>query len=73
LVLAAGDVSIHHCLTLHGSAPNTSARPRRTIILRMFDADCRLDPAKLPPGAESYFPTDAEGHLATSSFPLVHI
>ena len=71
LVLAAGDVSIHHCLTLHGSEPNTSARPRRTIILRMFDADCRLDAAKLPPGAEAYFPTDADGHLATSAFPIV--
>jgi ectoine hydroxylase-related dioxygenase (phytanoyl-CoA dioxygenase family) len=72
LVLAAGDVSVHHCLTLHGSAPNTSARPRRTIILRMFDATCRLDATKLPPGAEAYFPTNADGHLETSAFPLVH-
>jgi ectoine hydroxylase-related dioxygenase (phytanoyl-CoA dioxygenase family) len=72
LPLAAGDVTIHHCLTLHGSAPNTSARPRRTIILRMFDAACTLDRARLPPGAEAYFPTDAEGRLSTSAFPLVH-
>jgi len=72
LALAAGDVSIHHCLTLHGSAPNTSARPRRTIILRMFDAACTLDRARLPPGAEAYFPTDAEGRLSTNAFPLVH-
>ncbi|MGH7618913.1 MAG: phytanoyl-CoA dioxygenase family protein, partial [Gemmatimonadaceae bacterium] len=34
LVLEPGDVSIHHCLTLHGSGPNVSAQPRRTIILR---------------------------------------
>ena len=37
LVLEPGDVSIHHCLTLHGSGPNRSGQPRRTIILRMFD------------------------------------
>ncbi len=72
LALAPGDVSIHHCLTLHGSAPNASARPRRTILLRMFDGACTLDRSKLPPGAEDYFPTDADGHLDRSAFPVVH-
>jgi hypothetical protein len=71
LVLAPGDVSIHHCLTLHGSGPNRSGRPRRTIILRMFDSDCRLDAARLPEGAEQYFPTDADGALATYAFPVM--
>jgi len=71
LVLEPGDVSIHHCLTLHGSGPNRSGQPRRTIILRMFDGDCRLDVSRLPAGAESYFPTDAAGGLATSAFPIV--
>lgn len=71
LVLDAGDVSIHHCLTLHGSGINRSGQPRRTIILRMFDGDCRLDPARLPAGAASYFPTDADGRLAASAFPVV--
>ncbi|MGE0401012.1 MAG: phytanoyl-CoA dioxygenase family protein [Kofleriaceae bacterium] len=72
LALEPGDISIHHCLTLHGSAPNTSARPRRTIILRMFDAACVIDRARLPAGAEAYFPTDAAGHLDPSAFPIVH-
>jgi ectoine hydroxylase-related dioxygenase (phytanoyl-CoA dioxygenase family) len=72
LELAAGDVSIHHCLTLHGSPPNTSDRPRRTIILRMFDGDCRLDRASLPPNGEQYFPTDADGHLSPERFPIVY-
>ena len=71
LELAAGDVSIHHCLTLHQSPPNRSDRPRRTIILRMFDADCVLDRARLPAGAEQYFPTDDAGHLDPSAFPIV--
>jgi ectoine hydroxylase-related dioxygenase (phytanoyl-CoA dioxygenase family) len=72
LALAPGDITIHHCLTLHGSAPNTSARPRRTILLRMFDGACTLDRSKLPPGAEDYFPTDAGGHLDRAAFPVVH-
>jgi ectoine hydroxylase-related dioxygenase (phytanoyl-CoA dioxygenase family) len=69
LELEAGDVTIHHCLTLHGSGPNRSDRPRKTLILRMFDGDCRLDPARLPAGAEAHFPTDESGRLATSNFP----
>jgi len=28
----AGAISIHHCLTLHGSPPNISGRPRRGIV-----------------------------------------
>jgi len=28
----AGGISIHHCLTLHGSGPNLSGRPRRGIV-----------------------------------------
>jgi ectoine hydroxylase-related dioxygenase (phytanoyl-CoA dioxygenase family) len=71
-VLAPGDVSIHHCLTVHSSTRNRSGRARRTIILRMFDADCRLVSTRLPMGAERYFRTDNHGRLATSAFPLVH-
>ena len=71
LALAAGDVSIHHCLTLHGSTPNTSARPRRTIILRMFDGACRLDRNALPPNSDHHFPTDADGHLSPDRFPIL--
>ena len=28
----AGSISIHHCLTLHGSPPNHSGRPRRGVV-----------------------------------------
>jgi ectoine hydroxylase-related dioxygenase (phytanoyl-CoA dioxygenase family) len=71
LPLQPGDVSIHHCLTLHGSPRNTSDRPRRTVILRMFDAACVIDRARLPAGAEAYFPAGADGHLDVSAFPVV--
>ncbi|MFN0246650.1 MAG: phytanoyl-CoA dioxygenase family protein [Kofleriaceae bacterium] len=71
LPLQPGDVSIHHCLTLHGSSRNTSARPRRTIILRMFDAACVIDRARLPAGADAFFPADEDGHLDIAAFPVV--
>jgi ectoine hydroxylase-related dioxygenase (phytanoyl-CoA dioxygenase family) len=71
LALAPGDVSIHHCLTTHGSAINRSDEPRRTIILRMFDAACRLDATRIPEHARGYFPTDADGGLAPHAFPIV--
>jgi phytanoyl-CoA hydroxylase len=72
LVLEPGDVSIHHCLTVHGSGQNRSAQSRRTIILRMFDADCRLDATRLPPGAEVHFPCDGDGRLSSTAFPIVY-
>ncbi len=72
LELEPGDVSIHHCLTLHGSAPNRSDHSRKTVILRMFDGACRLDRSRLPPGTAEHFPTDEEGRPAASSFPVVH-
>ena len=72
LELAPGDLSIHHCLTLHASGDNRSPHTRKTLITRLFDAACQLVPGRLPPGAESYFPVDAAGHLADSAFPIVH-
>jgi hypothetical protein len=72
LELAPGDLTIHHCLTLHRSAPNASPHTRKTLITRLFDAACTLVPDRLPPGAASYFPIDASGHLATSAFPRVY-
>lgn len=71
LDLAPGDVSVHHCLTFHGSEENRSDRPRRTLIARMFDARARLLPARLPPGLEAYFPTEPDGRLSQRAFPLL--
>lgn len=60
LEVRAGDVTIHHCLTLHGSGNNTSARPRKTIITHLFSGDCRLVSERLPRGARHQF-TDGKG------------
>ena len=69
--LLPGDVSVHHCLTFHGSEDNRSDRPRRTLIARMFDARARLVAARLPPGLEAYFPTEPDGRLSRRAFPLL--
>ncbi len=72
LELSPGDISIHHCLTLHCSGENRSARTRKTLITRLFDAGCRLVRDRLPPGAEAYFPIDDGGCLADSAFPVLY-
>lgn len=36
--LLKGEVSFHHCLTIHGSGPNHKAQPRRSIAVHMQDA-----------------------------------
>lgn len=35
----AGGITLHHCRTLHGSAVNTSSRPRRLFLLEMAAPD----------------------------------
>lgn len=34
-ILPPGGVSFHHCLTFHGSGPNTSAAPRRSFAIHL--------------------------------------
>jgi ectoine hydroxylase-related dioxygenase (phytanoyl-CoA dioxygenase family) len=41
-LLKAGHVSFHHCLTIHGSGPNTTDRPRRSLVVHMMDGECRF-------------------------------
>jgi ectoine hydroxylase-related dioxygenase (phytanoyl-CoA dioxygenase family) len=73
LELGAGDVSLHHCLTFHASAVNRGTRPRKTLVFRFVDADCRLVPERLPsPELLAHFPVDDSGHLSTARFPVVY-
>ena len=69
LDVQAGDVTIHHCLTLHGSGGNASGRPRKTVIAHLIDGDSRVVRDRLPPGADAWFPLDDQGRLATAAFP----
>jgi phytanoyl-CoA hydroxylase len=73
LELEPGDISIHHCLTFHGSHENPTARPRKTLAVRLVDGDVRLVPERLPsPEMAAYFPTDPDGRLAEHAFPRLH-
>ncbi len=70
--LEPGDVSVHHCLTFHGSLENRSAAPRKTLISRLMDPRSRLVEERLPsPEWRVWFPADADGHLCGSAFPLL--
>jgi ectoine hydroxylase-related dioxygenase (phytanoyl-CoA dioxygenase family) len=41
-ILKAGEVSFHHCMMLHGSGPNRTDRPRRSIAVHMMSGNTRL-------------------------------
>ncbi len=41
VALEKGQVSFHHCLTIHGSGPNKSDRPRRSIAVHLQDGPNR--------------------------------
>lgn len=71
LELGPGDVSIHHCLTYHGSFENTGDTAQKTIVTHVFDGACTLTPERLPAGAARLFDTDADGHLTAASFPVL--
>jgi phytanoyl-CoA hydroxylase len=44
--LQPGDATAHHCLTVHGSHQNTSARPRRAVTLQYQGVSARVNEAK---------------------------
>jgi len=70
--LAPGDVSFHSCLTFHRSLENTTAHPRKTLVVRLMDVECRLVPERLPsPELRAMFTTDDDGRLTGASFPLL--
>jgi ectoine hydroxylase-related dioxygenase (phytanoyl-CoA dioxygenase family) len=54
LLMDVGQVSFHHCRTIHGSRPNTSDRPRLALAVHMQDEANRYVPA-----------TDTSGRLLT--------
>lgn len=72
LEVRAADVTIHHCLTLHGSGTNRSSRPRKTIVAHLFSGDCRLVADRLPAAHRHHFSTDDDGHLIGPAFPQLY-
>lgn len=39
LEIPAGALSFHHCLTIHGSGPNFTHKPRRSLVLHLMPDD----------------------------------
>ncbi len=70
--LAPGDVSLHSCLTFHGSRANPSDVTRKTLAIRFMDGACRLLPERLPaPELRAIFTSDDDGHLTGVWFPVL--
>ncbi len=46
--LRRGDVTFHHCGTVHGSGPNRTDRPRRSMAIHLQPADNRWTPGPGP-------------------------
>lgn len=40
-IMKAGQVSFHHALTIHGSGPNTTDQPRRSMAVHLMTGDTR--------------------------------
>lgn len=63
-VLPAGGVSLHHCLTFHGSGPNTSSHARCSVAVHL-----RTDEAQPMPDSTDYYVS----HLADPDHcPVLH-
>jgi ectoine hydroxylase-related dioxygenase (phytanoyl-CoA dioxygenase family) len=50
MILKKGQVSFHHCLTIHGSGPNRTDRPRRSVAVHLQDAANRYREFRMPNG-----------------------
>lgn len=69
--LEAGQVSFHHCKTLHGSPPNRSDRDRVSLAVHLMSGDAHRVPGKWH--ANCTFTTVAEGEPWDGpDFPTLH-
>jgi ectoine hydroxylase-related dioxygenase (phytanoyl-CoA dioxygenase family) len=57
-VLRRGQVSFHHNRLIHGSGPNRSSRPRRSMAVHLQTGDNRWQDVPPRPGAEAYHRND---------------
>ena len=52
MILKKGQVSFHHCWTIHASYPNTSGRPRLSFAVHLQDGDNHYRPYRNAQGQE---------------------
>ncbi len=55
VIMKAGQVSFHHALTIHGSGPNSTDKPRRSMAVHLMTGDTRYKAG-----------TKGEGHMNVS-------
>ena len=80
MLLQKGQVSFHHCLTIHGSGPNRSGLPRRSMAVHLQDGGNRYDrtPLNGQPrrhGNDDLLRRDADGYPDYSdptACPVLH-
>jgi hypothetical protein len=58
IVLQKGQVSFHHCRTIHGSGPNLTDRPRQTISVHLQDESNRYRAATAANGEPAWHRND---------------
>jgi hypothetical protein len=51
MVIPKGHMSFHHCRVYHGSGPNNSGRPRRSISFHLQDEENQWRPFRRPDGS----------------------
>jgi ectoine hydroxylase-related dioxygenase (phytanoyl-CoA dioxygenase family) len=74
LIMKAGQVSFHHAMTLHGSGPNNTLKPRRSIAIHLMTGDTRYragTPSDSHMNLQLYRPEDGalfEGEM----FPVLY-
>ena len=58
MILRKGEVSFHHCLTIHGSGPNLTNQPRRSIAVHMQDGRNHYQIGHYADGTRARHPND---------------
>lgn len=75
IILKAGQISFHHALTIHGSGPNVSSGPRRSMAIHFMAGDTRYKTGT-PWDQNPHFPSFAkfnDGDLIQGEeFPVVY-
>lgn len=66
-----GQVGYHHCLTWHGSGPNTSDRKRRAIAVHYMPGNVRYEPTGSHP-MEPFVTVKPGEILVGDDFPVVY-
>lgn len=67
----AGDLTAHHGLLVHGSGPNPTPQPRVTLLLRLADADSRVELRVLDVHDRARVRTTPDAHLDPATFPIL--